>query len=84
MLFPPSLLFFWEKTSKTNTNKPEPDVACALQRRLPHCFAGISQAAVEINKAGLVKWGLVFRGEGKRGERRISFSKNHKNVMQFI
>lgn len=31
MLFPPSLLFFWEKTSKTNTNKTKPDVACALK-----------------------------------------------------
>lgn len=31
---------------------------------------------LEINKAGLVKWSLVLRGEGKRGEKRISFSKN--------
>lgn len=31
---------------------------------------------LEINKAGLVKWRLVLCGEGKRAEKRISFSKN--------
>lgn len=31
MLFLPSLICFWEKTSKTNTNKTKPDVACVLK-----------------------------------------------------
>lgn len=54
------------------------------QGRALHCSAGISQVAVEINKAGLVKGRLVVRGEGKRGEESISSSKNEKNVMQFL
>lgn len=54
------------------------------QRRVLHGSAGISQVALEINKAGLVKWRLVLCGEGKRSEESISFSKNEKNVMQFL
>lgn len=38
--------------------------------------AGVSRVVLEINKAGLVKRSLVLCGEGKRDEKRISFSKN--------
>lgn len=70
----PAFLLGKNKQNKHKQNKTRCGL-CTENGEL-YCFAGISQVAVEINKAGLVKWRLVFCGEGKRGEKRISFSKN--------
>lgn len=77
MLVPPLPAFLLGKNpSKTNTSRSEADVACALNRESAALLPEINTAGLE-NGAG-VPWG------GKRGEERISSSKNQKNVMQFL